>query len=138
MVLLAPAFLLKPEDEGRWSVVLRLPNGFEKELLTATPAEHLIAASEVDYREYRKKIQDLWDYHPLFEVGNVTLQKDFKNFVAEVFSLPSTLIGIDPASYYILNDLLERALQQKDAGPPVFLPNAGAQLLEILKLPVRT
>lgn len=138
MVLLAPAFLLKPEDEGRWSVVLRLPNGFEKELLTATPAEHLIAASEVDYREYRKKVQDLWDYHPLFEVGNVTLQKDFKNFVAEVFSLPSTLIGIDPASYYILNDLLERALQQKDAGPPMFLPNVGAQLLEILKLPVRT
>lgn len=54
-----PELLLRAEDKGRWSVILRERNGQEKILPAATPAELLIATSEIDYTEYRKEIQKL-------------------------------------------------------------------------------
>lgn len=43
------ALLLKAEDKNRWSVILHHADGRETTLPSATPAEHLITASEIDY-----------------------------------------------------------------------------------------
>ena len=62
-----PLLLLKAEDKNLWSVILHYVDGRTTTLPCATPAEHLIAASEIDYRPYRREIQTLREQHPLFE-----------------------------------------------------------------------
>lgn len=138
MVLLTPAFLLKPEDEGRWSVILREWDGQEKILPAATPAELLIATSEIDYTEYRKEIQKLREYHPLFKESIDVSLLDFEDFVIEACMLPSMLVDIDPVNFFMLGVLLVQSFRQKDDGSASFLLYAGAQLLEILETPIRT
>ena len=62
-----PLLLLKAEDKNCWSMILHHANGRTTTFPCATPAEHLIAASEIDYRPYRREIQKLREQHPFFE-----------------------------------------------------------------------
>ena len=59
--------LLVEKSVGLFSTVLRYGNGTEEYLSAATPAKDLIAAAEIDYREYRREIKRLREEHPLFE-----------------------------------------------------------------------
>ena len=63
------ALLLKADDKNRWSVILHHADGRETTLPSATPAEHLITASEIDYSAYRREIRSLRF------LGNVTDKK---------------------------------------------------------------
>ena len=47
----------------------------------------LIAATEIDYREYRGEIKRLRDKHPLFEIRPDISMADFENHVAETLLL---------------------------------------------------
>lgn len=47
--------LLVEEELGRFSTVLRLGEGHETRLPAVTPAEALVAATEIDYRDYRRE-----------------------------------------------------------------------------------
>ena len=131
------ALLLKAEDKNRWSVVLHHADGREIKLPSATPAEHLIAASEIDYSAYRREIRNLREHHPLFEERIDIPQADFEDFVAEALLLPSMLCDIDPVSFFVLGQLLDRSLRQKDDGTASFFLYAAAQLLHILEEPLR-
>lgn len=132
------ALLLKAEDKDRWSVVLHHADGRETTLPSATPAEHLIAASELDYSAYRREIRNLREHHPLFEERLEVSQADFDDFVAEALLLPSMLRDIDPVGYFALGLLMDQSLRQEDNGSALFLLNAAAQLLQILEEPLRT
>ena len=59
-------------------------DGRETILPSATPAEHLIAASEVDYSAYRREIRNLREHHPLFE-------ERLERFYAELKCRPQVL-----------------------------------------------
>ena len=131
------ALLLKAEDQNRWSVVLRHPGGRETTLPSATPAEHLIAASEIDYSPYRREVKNLREQHPLFEAGIDVSLADFEDFVAEALLLPGMLREIDPVGHFVLEQLIDRSLRQEDDGSASFLLHAGAQLLHILEDPIR-
>ena len=48
------ALLLKADDKNRWSVILHHADGRETTLPSATPAEHLITASEREIIQLRK------------------------------------------------------------------------------------
>ena len=52
-----PQLLLAENGVGLFSTVLRYGTGLEKRLPAVTPAEDLIAATEIDYREYRREIK---------------------------------------------------------------------------------
>ena len=67
MVSGGPQLLLAEERAGRFSTVLQSVDGTEKRLPATTPATDLIAATEIDYREYRGDFKRLRDEHPLFE-----------------------------------------------------------------------
>ena len=69
---------------GAVFTVLRYGDGTEKHLPVTTPAIDLIAATEIDYREYRREIQRLQDEHLLFEDRRDIPVVDFEDFVAEV------------------------------------------------------
>ena len=131
------ALLLKAEDKNRWSVTLHHANGWEIALPAATPAEYLIAASEIDYSAYRREIRNLREQHPLLEERLEVSMADFEDFVAEALLLPSMLRDIDPVGYFVLGHLLEQSLRQEDDGSALFLLNAAAQLLQILEEPIR-
>lgn len=132
-----PPLLLKAEEKNRWSVVLHHADGKATILPSATPAEHLIAASEIDYSPYRREIQNLREHHPLFEERFEVSQEDFEDFVAEALLLPSMLRDIDPVGYFVLEQLLDQSLRQQDDGSALFFLRAAAQLLQILEEPVR-
>ena len=56
--------LLVEEVAGKFSTVLRYGDGTEERLPVTTPAKDLIAATEIDYRKYRREIKRLRDEHP--------------------------------------------------------------------------
>ena len=97
-----PRLLLKAEDKNLWSVILHHADGKTTTLPCATPAEHLIAASEIDYRPYRREIQTLREQHPFFETRFEVSLEDFEDFVAEALLLPSMLQEVDPVGYFVL------------------------------------
>lgn len=131
------ALLLKAEDNNRWAVILHQADGRETILPSTTPAEHLIAASEVDYSAYRREIRNLREHHPLFEERLEVSQVDFEGFVAEALLLPAMLREIDPMGYFVVVQLMDQSLRQEDDGSALFLLNAAAQLLQILEEPLR-
>lgn len=131
------ALLLKAEDNNRWAVILHQADGRETILPSTTPAEHLIAASEVDYSAYRREIRNLREHHPLFEERLEVSQVDFEDFVAEALLLPAMLREIDPMGYFVVVQLMDQSLRQEDDGSALFLFNAAAQLLQILEEPLR-
>ena len=131
------ALLLKADDKNRWSVILHHANGRETILPSATPAEHLITASEIDYSAYRREIRNLREHHPLFEERIDVSQADFEDFVAEALLLPSMIRDIDPVGYFVLVQLIDQSLRQEDDGSASFLLHAAAQLLQILEEPLR-
>ena len=131
------ALLLKAEDNNRWAVILHQADGRETILPSTTPAEHLIAASEVDYSAYRREIRNLREHHPLFEERLEVSQADFEDFVTEALLLPTMLREIDPMGYFVVVQLMDQSLRQEDDGSALYLLNVAAQLLQILEEPLR-
>lgn len=128
---------LTEADSGRFSVVLHYGNGAVERLSAATPAELLIAASEIDYMDYRREVQRLGDEHPLFEPKLDIPVADLEDFVAEAILLPSMLQERDPVSFFLLGELLHQCLQMQDDGSASFLLTAGYQILRVLQEPFR-
>ena len=93
--------LIEEEENGKFAVVLHHSDGTEERLPAATPAADLIAATEIDYTDYRREIKRLWDEHPLFEERIDVSVSDFYDLVCKVRSLPSMLREIDPVSFYL-------------------------------------
>jgi len=116
---------------------LQYGDGTEKQLPATTPAKDLIAATEIDYRSYRREIRRLREKHPLFEPRVLIPEDDFEDFATEVLLLPSMLQKTDPVSFFVVGELLHQSLQQEDDGTSSFLLNAGAELFYILEDPVR-
>lgn len=97
----------------------------------------MIAATEIDYQEYRKGIKRLREEHSLFEERRDISVAIFEDFVAEALLLPSMLQKIDPVNFFVLGELLHQSLQTEDDGSASFLLNAAAELLYILEEPIR-
>ena len=97
----------------------------------------LIAATEIDYRKYRREIKRLRDEHPLFESQPDISMTDFENLVAEALLLPAMLQKPDPVSFFVLGELLHQSLQAEDDGSASFLLNAAEGLLYVLEEPIR-
>ena len=132
-----PQLLLVDEGVGLFSTVLHYEDGTEKRLPAITPAKDLIAATEIDYRSYRKEIKRLREEHPLFQVRLDVSVADFEDLVAEALLLPSMLQKTDPVSFFVLGELLHQSLQAEDDGSASFLLDAGEELLYVLEDPIR-
>lgn len=148
MVWNGSRLFLTEEADDHFSVVLHGEGGAELRFRFATPAEALIAASEIDYAEYRRAVRRLWDEHPLFEERPVirvaeprsmrgVSRADFDNFIAQVSALPAMLQSIDPVGSAWVREQLWLAHQEADNGSAVWLLNTGYQYLKILREPFR-
>lgn len=145
VVLNRSQLLLAEESDGQFSVSF----GTGMRLRAVTPAEALIAAAEIDYTDYRRAVERLWDEHPLFEERPIVRvaeprsvrgvsRADFDDFVAQVEVLPAMLQSIDPVSFLWVRERLWQARQGAvDDGSAVWLLNTGYQFLQILREPFR-
>ncbi len=131
------ALLLERSEDGLCTVILHNADGNDTRLPAVTPAEDLINATEIDYREYRSELKHLREAHPLFEPKLDVAVTDFEDFVTKALRLPAMLREIDPVSFFVLDELLHSSLQMTDDGSASFLLNTGMQLLDILAEPVR-
>lgn len=133
-----PGLWIETGDDGKISVVMVDTRRCEQRLPSVTPAEDLIAATEIDYTAYRQEIRRLYDEHPLFEAWLDVSEADFVDLVSEAVLLPSMLQEIDPLSFFELGNLLDQALRMQDDGSASFLLRAGWCLLQVLEIPLRT
>ena len=122
--------------DGRFSILL-CDDRTETQMPAMTPAETLIAFSELDYTDYRKVVRWLRDEHPLFEERIDIPVSDFEDFVAEAILLTPDLHEIDPVSGFVVTDILHWTLQAKDDGTAMFLLAAGQAILRVMEEPLR-
>lgn len=122
--------------DGRFSVLLCDDRSITQ-MPAMTPAESLIAFSELDYTDYRKVVRWLRDEHPLFEERLDIPVSDLEDFVAEAILLTPDLHEIDPVSGFVVTDILHRTLQAEDDGTAMFLLTAGQQILKVMEEPLR-
>ena len=137
-LLSGPQLLLEEKGAGLFSAVLHYGDGTEKRLPATMPVKDLIAATEIDYRGYRREIKRFREEHPLFQVRLDISAADFEDLVAEALLLPSMLQKNDPVSFFVLGELLNQSLQAEDDGSASFLLNAAEHLLYVLEDPIRT
>ena len=133
---MASELYLMEVDDGRYSILL-CDNRSITQMPALTPAETLIAFSELDYTDYRKAVRWLRDKHPLFEERIDIPVSDYEDFVGEAILLTPDLHEIDPVSGFVVTDILHRTLQTKDDGTAMFLLTSGQRILRALEEPLR-
>ena len=133
---MASELYLMEVGDGRYSILLCDDRGITQ-MPALTPAETLIAFSELDYTDYRKAVRWLRDEHPLFEERIDIPVSDLEDFVTEAILLTPDLYEIDPVSGFVVTDLLCWTLQAKDDGTAMFLLVAGQAILRVMEEPLR-
>lgn len=133
---MASELYLMEVGDGRFSILLCDDRSITQ-MPAMTPAESLIAFSELDYTDYRKVVRWLRDEHPLFEERLDIPVSDLEDFAAEAILLTPDLHEIDPVSGFVVTDILHRTLQTEDDGTAMFLLTAGQQILRVMEEPLR-
>ena len=128
-------YLMELED-GRFSVLL-CDDRATTQMPAMTPAETLLAFSELDYTNYRRVVRWLRHEHPLFEERIDIPVSDLEDFVAEAILLTPDLYEIDPVSGFVVTDIFHRTLQTEDDGTAMFLLAAGQEILRVMEEPLR-
>ena len=107
---MASELYLMQVGDGRYSILLCDDRSITQ-MPALTPAETLIAFSELDYAGYRKVVRWLRNEHPLFEERIDIPVSDLEDFAAEAILLTPDLCEIDPVSGFVVTDILHRTLQ---------------------------
>ena len=133
---MASELYLMEVSDGRYSILLCDDRGITQ-MPALTPAETLIAFSELDYTDYRKAVRWLRDEHPLFEERIDIPVSDYEDFVGEAILLTPDLNEIDPVSGFVVTNILHWMLQIEDDGTAMFLLTSGQRILRALEEPLR-
>ena len=133
---MASELYLMEVGDGRYSILLCDDRSITQ-MPALTPAETLIAFSELDYAGYRKVVRWLRNEHPLFEERIDIPVSDLEDFAAEAILLTPDLCEIDPVSGFVVTDILHRTLEAEDDGTAMFLLAAGQEILRVMEEPLR-
>ena len=133
---MASELYLMEVGDGRYSIQLCDDRSITQ-MPALTPAETLIAFSELDYAGYRKVVRWLRNEHPLFEERIDIPVSDLEDFAAEAILLTPDLCEIDSVSGFVVTDILHRTLQAEDDGTAMFLLAAGQEILRVMEEPLR-
>ena len=101
---MASELYLMEVGDGRYSILLCDDRSITQ-MPELTPAETLIAFSELDYAGYRKVVRWLRNEHPLFEERIDIPVSDLEDFAAEAILLTPDLCEIDPVSGFVVTDI---------------------------------
>ena len=109
----------------------------ETRLSKRTPAEDLVAFVNRDFSEYRKKVNALWETHPLFEPHSDVLLSEYMDFTEKALPIPEMIRKLDPTAYLDANFQTAQAQAMEDDGDPLFLSKKGVAILQALSTPFR-
>ena len=103
-----PGIWVEAEPNGQITITLVNSDGSTDSLPPITPAENLLAAISIDYTDYRRNIQRLYDEHPLFEPKLDIPVAEFEDLAGEAMLLSSAIEKIDPIGFFDLGFHLTR------------------------------
>lgn len=132
-----PGIYLVTDTGIEIEIILMDEEGQETRLSKRTPTEDLVAFVNRDFSEYRRKVDELWETHPLFEPHNDVLLSEYLDFAAQAFPLPEMIREMDPVAYLDVTLRVAKAKEMVDDGDPIFLSKKGAAIGWALSTPFR-
>lgn len=109
----------------------------ERTLPVASPINDLLAALDIDFSQYRRDVQCLYE-HPLFAEALDISEDTLAELVADVLITAETLRDLDPISYFVTTAKPGYSLSRPGDGTASFWLRAGHELVWLLEEPVRT
>lgn len=132
-----PGIYLVTDTGAEIELILADADRQETLLSKRTPAEDLVAFVNRDFSEYQRKVNALWETHPLFEPHNDVLLSEYLDFIAKALPLTEMIRELDPAAYLDVTLQAAQAQAMEDNGDPLFLSRKGAAIGQALSTPFR-
>ncbi len=132
-----PGLYAKLSGEDTLSVTMISGSLEERTLPAVSPIDDLLAALDIDYSQYRRDVQCLYE-HPLFAEALEISEDTLAELVADVLITAEELSDLDPISYFVTTAKLGYSLSRPDDGTASFWLRAGHELVWLLEEPVRT
>ena len=132
-----PGIYLVTDTGAEIELILADADRQETLLSKRTPAEDLVAFVNRDFSEYQRKVNALWETHPLFEPHNDVLLSEYLDFIAKALPLTEMIRELDPAAYLDVTLQAAQAQSMEDNGDPLFLSRKGAAIEQALSTPFR-
>ena len=132
-----PGIYLVTDTGAEIELILADADRQETLLSKRTPAEDLVAFVNRDFSEYQRKVNALWETHPLFEPHNDIHLSEYLDFIAKALPLTEMIRELDPAAYLDVTLQAAQAQAMEDNGDPLFLSRKGAAIEQALSTPFR-
>ncbi len=132
-----PGLYAKLSGEDTLSVTMISGSLEERTLPAVSPIDDLLAALDIDYSQYRRDVQCLYE-HPLFAEALEISEDTLAELVADVLITAEELRDLDPISYFVTTAKLGYSLSRPDDGTASFWLRAGHELVWLLEEPGRT
>lgn len=112
-------------------------DGREERLTGRSPAAELVRFVSLDYTDYHRAVQRLWEEHPLFEEKSPVPYEEYEDFEQQIANVPEWIKSIDTISGFYVSTHLRKAMAMEDNGSLIFPSEKGASVLRALDEPYR-
>ena len=128
---------VQTENEFTIDILMVTPEGKEKRISNVDPVKDLMAAIEIDYSEYRRRIMQL-HYLPLFQEKLDIAMCEYEELVNSARKIPNLIAKTDPVGTFVVRRRIEMILQHPDDGSAMYLLETGQWMIDALMEPVLT
>ena len=128
---------VQTENESAIDILMVTPEGKEKWISKVDPVKDLMAAIEIDYSAYRKRVTQLHDL-PLFQEKLDIAMWEYEELVNTVKKIPKLIEKADPVGAFVVRRRIEMILQHPDDGSAMYLLESGQWMIDVLMEPVLT
>lgn len=128
---------VQTENEFTIDILMVTPEGKEKRISNVDPVKDLMAAIEIDYSEYRRRIMQL-HYLPLFQEKLDIAMCEYEELVNSARKIPNLIAKTDPVGTFVVCRRIEMILQHPDDGSAMYLLETGQWMIDALMEPVLT
>jgi len=128
---------VQTENESTIDILMVTPEGKEKRITNVDPVKDLMAAIEIDYAEYRRRIMQLHNL-PLFQEKLDIAMWEYEELVNSVRKIPNLIEKTNPVGAFVVRRRIEMILQHPDDGSAMYLLQSGQWMIDVLMEPVLT
>ena len=128
---------VQTENESAIDILMVTPDGKEKWISNVDPVKDLMAAIEIDYSEYRRRIMQLHNL-PLFQEKLDIAMREYEELVNSARKIPNLIAKTDPVGAFVVRRRIEMILQHPDDGSAMYLLESGQWMIDVLMEPVLT
>ena len=111
---------VQTENESAIDILMVTPEGKERRISNVDPVKDLMAAIEIDYSEYRRRIMQLHNL-PLFQEKLDIAMWEYEELVNSARKIPNLIAKTDPVGAFVVRRRIEMILQHPDDGSAMYL-----------------